>query len=83
MALTKGQRAYTERFITVESTDQGLRVLDVTSNSLMATRRQKIIATAKSYGEAALIAKGFAKDDIRLSRSVQEILDDPILMRMA
>jgi uncharacterized 2Fe-2S/4Fe-4S cluster protein (DUF4445 family) len=27
MALTKGQRAYTERFITVESTDQGIRVL--------------------------------------------------------
>lgn len=81
--MTKAQREYTERFITIESTDKGIRVLDVTANSLMATRRQKIIATAKSYGEAALIAQGFSKGNIRLSRSVQEILDDPILMRRA
>ena len=87
--MTKAQRAYTEQYLTVEQSPAQRRassfsqtVYLVTRNTLMATKRRKIIATAKSFAEAALIAQGWSKGEIRLSSSVTDILNDPILMRM-
>jgi hypothetical protein len=77
--MTKAQRAYTEQFVTVEQSPKQRKassfsytVYLVTHNPLMATERRKIVTTAKSYREAAIIARGYAQGSgIRLSSRVE------------
>lgn len=76
--MTKAQREYTQQYITVEQSPKqqrdgvGWTAYLVTHNALMATERRKIIAAAKDYREAALLAQGWSNGSgIRLSSRVE------------